>query len=139
MRILANANLSQNQKSHQAKTPCNSMVYCSRQYGRLAIKNLTLWLHKVDPNFLAGICGAIPILRLQALKKRNAIKCLHSGNFLRYVYNFSAGSSKLDDFRKSSLFSDFFSKNAKSSLKLSNFELQKSYIPQKITTTYVSI
>ena len=51
----------------------NSMVYCSWHYSRLAIKNLTPWLHKVDPNFLAGICGVIPILRLQALENRNLI------------------------------------------------------------------
>ena len=48
----------------------NSMVYCSWHYSRLAIKNLTPWLHKVDPNFLAGICGVIPILRLQALENK---------------------------------------------------------------------
>ena len=56
---------------------CNdSTVCCSRLYGRLAIKNLTPWLRKVDPNFLAGICGAIPILRLQALKKRKCNQML---------------------------------------------------------------
>ena len=49
--------------------------------------------------------------------------------FLRYITHSSRSKNK--DFRKSSWFSDFFSKNAYSSLKLSNFEVQKSYISQK--------
>ena len=75
----------------------NSMVYCSWHYSRLAIKNLTPWLHKVDPNFLAGICEAILILRLQALEKRKCNEMLTWFLFRRFQiwWNFFLEISKI--------------------------------------------
>ena len=66
-------------------------------------------------------------------KKTSNIISKFSDNFSEdffEVFTTHFSRSKNKDFRNSSWFSDIFSKNAKSFLKSSNFELQKCYIPQ---------